>query len=118
MEGDPVDLGVALLARLEHAELSVAEAMDRIEAITTEPSLQREILRTAERAGVIEREDGVLYPKSDASVSFEADVIVREGEFDCRRCGTSIGEGHFVALDEGELGPYGSSCIRKVTGRD
>jgi len=118
VDGDPVELGVALLARLEHAELSVAEAIDRVEAITAEPTLQREILRRAEAEGVIEREDGVVVPARTTHVSFEADVIVREGEFDCRRCGAGIGEGHFIDLEAGELGPYGSSCIRKVTGRE
>jgi len=50
-EADPVELGVELLAHCEGPELSVAEVIDRLEAITTEPQLTREILETAERRG-------------------------------------------------------------------
>jgi len=118
-EPDPVELGVELLAHLEHESLSVAAAIDRIETVTTNPGLQREILDTAAMRGIIDREDGLVRPQSGGTyVSFEADVVVREGEFDCARCGASLSTGHFVQFDGGELGPFGSTCIRKVLGRE
>lgn len=117
-EDDPIELGVTLLERLEHGKLSVADAMDRIELVTTDPNLQRQILREAEARGAIERDDEVVRPAGDAFVRFESEVVVREGEFDCRRCGASISEGHFIELEDSELGAFGSSCIRKVTGRE
>ncbi|PSP84687.1 hypothetical protein BRC96_04385 [Halobacteriales archaeon QS_6_64_34] len=117
-ERDPVALGVELLAHLEAESLSVAEAIDRIETVTTNPGLQREILDTAAMRGVIDREDGLVRPTSGGTyVSFEGDVVVRDGEFDCKRCGASITTGHFVQFDSGELGPFGSTCVRKVLGR-
>jgi len=115
---DPVELGVALLARLEHAELSVADAIDRIEAITTVPALQREILETAERRGVLDRDGTVLRPQQGGFVRFERDVVQRDGEFSCQRCGADLSTGHFIRLEPGDVGPFGSSCIRKVTGRE
>ena len=115
---DRVELGVELLAHLEHEQLSVKEAIDRIETITTDPHLTREILDTAEMRGIIEREEGIVRPTGGSYVSFESDVIRREGEFTCRRCGTDISTGHFVQFEAGEHGPFGSSCIRKVTGRE
>jgi len=115
---ESVELGVELLAHLEHAELSLGDAVDRIETITSDPAITREILDTAEMRGIIEREDGIVRPQSGAYVSFESDVVQREGEFTCRRCGTSISTGHFVQFDATEHGPFGSSCIRKVTGRE
>ncbi|WP_135304371.1 DUF5830 family protein [Haloarcula amylovorans] len=116
---DPVELGVELLAHLEHEELSVADAMDRIETVTTNPGVQREILDTAAMRGVIDRENGLVRPRSRGTyVSFEADVVVREGDFSCERCGASISTGHFVQFDGGELGPFGSTCIQKVLGRE
>jgi len=117
-ERDPIELGVALLERLEHAELSVADAMDRIELVTTDPAFQRQILREAENRGAIERDDDVVRPAGDAFVRFESEVVVREGEFDCQRCGTTISEGHFIKLEDSEIGAFGSSCVRKVTGRE
>jgi len=115
---ETVELGVELLAHFEDGELSLADAVDRLETVTSDPAITREILDTAEMRGIIEREDGLLRPKSGAFVSFEADVVTRDGEFTCRRCGASITTGHFVQFDAGEHGPFGSSCIRKVTGRE
>jgi hypothetical protein len=113
-----VERGVELLAHFEDAELSVAEAIDRLETITTDPRTTREILERAESAGLVEREEGTLRPTGSTYLSFEADVITKEGEFNCRRCGASLSTGYFMNLDSGEHGPFGSSCIRKVTGRD
>jgi len=115
---ETVELGVALLAHLEDGELSLAEAVDRIETVTTDPALTREILDTAELRGVIDREEGLVRLSSGAFVRFERDVVTREGEFTCRRCGASLSTGHFIRFDAGDHGPFGSSCIRKVTGRE
>jgi hypothetical protein len=113
-----IELGVELLAHLEHDSLSVKEAVDRIETVTSDPAVTREILDTAEMRGIIDREEGIVRPTSNAFVSFEADVVTREGEFSCKRCGADISTGYFVQFEAGEHGPFGSSCIRKVTGRD
>lgn len=118
MADDLVDLGLELLASLEHEELSVAAVMDRIETVTTDPAIQREILDTAVARGIVDREDGVVAPTTHDYVSFETDVITRDGEFTCQRCGTGISTGYFIQFDAGEHGPFGSSCIRKVTGRE
>jgi len=118
MDGDPVDLGVELLASIEADEVDLAEAVDRIETITTDPAITREILDRAETRGLLDRERGVVTPRRGVFVRFDRQVEKREGEFDCRRCGAGITTGYFIALDAGELGPFGSSCIRKVTGRE
>jgi len=114
-----VELGVELLAHLEHGELSVKEALDRVELVTTTPSRQREILDAAVSRGVVDREAGTVRPATTGTyVSFESDVVVREGEFSCDRCSASISAGHFVQFDADEMGPFGSTCIRKVLGRE
>jgi hypothetical protein len=115
---DTVELGVELLAHIETPELSLSDAINRIETVTTDPHLTREILDTAEMRGIIEREDGLVRTNGSAYVAFGSDVVRREGEFTCRRCGASLSTGHFIEFDAGEHGPFGSSCIRKVTGRE
>ena len=117
-EPGPVELGVALLANFEDHDLSVAEALDRLEAVTTHPRTTRRILDTAEERGLIERDGSTIRPRGGDYVHFESEVVQKEGEFTCRRCGTGLTTGYFIDLDAGELGPYGSSCIRKVTGRE
>lgn len=118
MDEETVELGVALLERLEHEQLTVAEAVDRIETVTTNPTLTREILDRAEMRGVVEREDGIVRPQRGTYVRFESQVVQRDGEFECARCGAGLSVGHFVQLEEGEIGPFGGTCIRKVTGRE
>ncbi|MFB6108192.1 MAG: DUF5830 family protein [Haloplanus sp.] len=116
---DRVELGLALLAHLECEELSLPAVVDRIETVTTDPALTRDILDAAENRGLIEREDGrVRVRRGGTFVRFESQVVAREGDFECRRCGAGLSTGHFVRFDAGELGPFGSSCIRKVLGRD
>lgn len=113
------ELGLELLAHLEDEELSLAETIDRLEAVTTSPSLTREILDDAEKRGLVEREDGRLRTRTgETFVRFERQVVQKEGEFDCRRCGANISTGHFVQFEAGELGPFGPSCVRKVLGRE
>lgn len=115
---DRVELGLALLERLEHESLTLAEAVDRIETITSDPTVTRTILDEAELRGIVDREDGIIRPKSRQYVRYEEQVITKDGDFTCRRCGSSLSTGHFIRLEAGELGPFGSSCIRKVTGRE
>lgn len=113
-----IALGLDLLAAFEDAELTVAEAMDRLETVTTNPRTTREILERAEAEGIIERDGGTVRPKGGGYVSFESEVVQKEGEFSCRRCGASLSTGYFIQFDSAEHGPFGSSCIRKVTGRE
>lgn len=113
------ELGVELIEHLEADELPLSAVIDRLETITTSPSLTREILDTAERRGLIEREDGQIRVRRGGSfVRFEQQVVTRDGEFTCRRCGAGLSTGHFISFETGELGPFGSDCIRKVVGRD
>lgn len=115
---DRVERGLAILERLEHESLPLADAVDRLEIVTADPTVTRTILDEAELRGIIERDDGIIRPKSRQYVSFGEDVITKEGEFECQRCGSGLSTGHFLDLEAGEIGPFGSSCIRKVTGRE
>ena len=114
-----VELGVDLLAHVERESLSLSAAVDRIESVTTNPALTREILDTAELRGVIEREEGRLRTRRGGTfVRFERQVVEREGDYECRRCGAGLSTGHFVRFESGELGPFGPSCVRKILGRE
>ncbi len=113
-----IERGVALLELLEHNELSLAAVLDRIELVTTDPRLQRAIIERAAAEGIIDREENRVRPRSPTFLRFQADVRKKEGEFTCRRCGASLGTGYFIEISDGELGPFGSTCIRKITGRE
>ena len=113
------ELALDLLAHLEDDELGLPETIDRIETVTTDPALTREILDEAELRGILDREGGRIRTRRGGTfVRFESQVVARDGEFECRRCGAAVSTGHFVRFESGELGPFGSSCVRKVTGRE
>jgi hypothetical protein len=111
-----VELALDLLANLEPETLSLPSVVDRIETVTTDPTLVRRVLDEAELRGIIDREAGRIRVRRGSTIDFERSVVVREGDFDCRRCGASLSTGHFVQFETGELGPFGSSCVRKVLG--
>ena len=112
-------LGLALLEALEFEELPLSAVIDRLETVTTDPRLTREILDTAEKRGLIDREGARIRTRRGGTfVRFESQVRTREGEFTCRRCGAGLSTGHFIVFDAGELGPFGPSCVRTVLGRD
>ncbi len=114
-----IELALELLAHLEHEQLDLSAVVDRIETVTTEPTLTRTILDEAEKRGILDREDGRLRTRRGGTfVRFESQIVEREGEFECRRCGAGLSTGHFVQFEAGELGPFGSSCVRKVLGRE
>ncbi|WP_253737102.1 DUF5830 family protein [Halohasta salina] len=116
---ETIELGVDLLAHLEADDLDLAAVIDRLETVTTNPTLTREILDTADKRGVIDRENGRIRTRRGGTfVRFESQVTVREGDFECRRCGAGLSTGHFIEFESGELGPFGSSCIKKVVGRE
>lgn len=111
-----LDVGVALLAHVDDDELDLPEVMDRLETVTSNPTVQREILRVAERRGTIDRHGPYIFPSNDATLQFERDVVSKEGKFVCRRCGAGLSTGYFMQFDAGEHGPFGSTCIKKVIG--
>jgi hypothetical protein len=116
---DRVELALDLLAALEDDDLPLSAAVDRIETVTTDPTLVRTVLDEAELRGIVERDaDRLRLRRTGDFVRFERQVVERDGEFDCRRCGASLSTGHFVRFESGELGPFGSSCVRSVLGRD
>ncbi|MFB6253050.1 MAG: DUF5830 family protein [Halobacteriaceae archaeon] len=115
---DRVELGIKLLTHIEDHEMSVADVIDRLELITTDPRITRKILQEAEQRDIISRDNTTVRSQTSAHIQFNDDVIVKEGEFTCQRCGATLQTGHFINFDGQELGAFGSTCIRKVIGRD
>lgn len=122
MTEEKVRLGLALVRSLEDDEVSLPELMDRIEeTVGDAPAVTREVIDRAEEEGVLRRDDGegeARFSVDGSGVSFDDEVVTKEGEFDCARCGRSITTGYFVRFDDGDVGPYGSTCIRKTLGRE
>lgn len=119
MDDDSLERGLAVVEVLAPSEPSVADVVDALEAIVDGPDAIRTVLATAEARGLIDR-DGqrISLGRQRAPTSRRGRVIRRDGEFSCRRCGRSIGTGHFLRTGSSEIGPYGSTCIDRLMGRD
>ena len=117
MSEEDIEIAVELLGRAPGETLELADAVDLIETVTTDPHRTREILAAAEDRGYINRDEGHVTP-TGPPMAFEEAIYTREGEFTCKRCGATVTTGYFLDLDAGEWGAFGSTCIRKVTGRD
>jgi len=112
---DAVERGVALLRVIPVSKLDLPAIFDRLETITTDPRLQREIIETAEDRGVIERDGKTVALPSEEHR--RGRVATLSGDFTCKRCGAELSEAHFVDVEHVTVGPFGSKCFRTVTGR-
>lgn len=112
-------LATEFLAHVESETLSLPAVLDRIETVTTSPQLTREILDEAETRGIVQRKGGeVQFVGTQSTVNFDQQVVTHEGDYSCQRCGASLKCGYFIQFDAGDLGPFGPSCVKKVTGRE
>lgn len=120
MDEESLEEALAVLEALAPFEPSVADAVDALEEVLGGTDAIRTALERAERAGLIERAGGrIRVPTTHREpVDRGGAIVTREGDFRCVRCGRSVSTGYFLRVDGKEVGPYGSTCIRKVTGQD
>lgn len=113
------DRGLAVVAALASGEPSVADVVDALEAVVDGPDAIREVLERAEAEGLIERDAATIRRGRElAPREHRGRIVRRDGEFSCRRCGRRVTTGHFLRVGETEVGPYGSTCVGKLTGRE
>lgn len=112
-----VEQALALLESVEARSLSVREAVEIIELVTSVPELVRRVLREAEDRGIVKREGGRLVVRQGTPRRVR--LASRRCEARCLRCGRRIGRCFFLGFAGSELGPFGSECIKrlKLTGK-
>lgn len=109
-----------LLASAAEDELTVKQAVKRLESISASPRFIRTALEKAEMRGIIDRDaDRVFIQESSRGIeSLESNIVTKEGEFKCQRCDRRLTTGYFIVFEHRQHGPFGSTCIRHVTGRE
>lgn len=115
---DRVAEGLAVLRLIEADRLSMKAVVDRLEGVHDDPAAIRATIEAAVDRGLIERDGETVVRADVAAPDPDPEIVRREGSFDCRRCGRGIGEGYFIEDEVRSIGPFGSTCIRKVTGRE
>jgi predicted methyltransferase len=109
-----IEDALLLLAASACRTMSVREAVEIIELVTRNPAAIKEILKTAEEQGIIERDDKTI-TISEGAAAFPKPKITRaDCDSSCRRCGVRIKNCHYIEFDDHRLGPYGSECVNKI----
>lgn len=112
---DKLEQALQLLSMLKGKEITIKEAVAIVELVTNVPELVKETLRKAEERGLIKREKRKLILKfSEAGFKFGSKIKKVKCESSCRRCGRKITSCYFIVLQDSELGPFGSECVRKL----
>lgn len=112
-----IDAGLELIAALGSIELKTIEIRDLLYNLITKNYLTiDEILDIAQQEGLLKRtEKTYLMTPSRSNLKFEKPKIIKLDErTNCRLCGKRISTGYYVVLKSHTIGPYGSSCIRKI----
>jgi hypothetical protein len=96
-------------------EVPLKEIIDVLEGTGVPEYDTREYIEALEDEGIgesVDTEDGrVLYRMHG---DFDPDVVRRDGEYTCSKCGRGLSTGHFLKFDDAEDGPYGPECVKKV----
>lgn len=112
-----IESGLELIAALGAIELKPVEIGDLLyNLITKDYRIIDKILEVAQQEGLLKRtEKTYSITPGTSSLKFEKPKIVKRDErTNCRLCGKRISTGHYVVLQSHTIGPYGSSCIRKI----
>lgn len=115
-----LEVGLRVVERMAVYEPSVADVVDALEVVLEDESQIAPVMKHAEAAGLIDREADQITVGKTASVpkTNRGLIVTKSGEFACLRCGRALSTGYFIRADPEDIGPYGSTCIRKVTGRE
>ena len=110
-----VEQGVKLIRHIHATAIDLPEFMDRIEVLTTDPRLTREILETAKSRGIIDvnSDNTVVFQRAMRDPRLNS-ITHKEGKYTCKRCGSSLVNGYFIG-EQNEIGPFGPECVRKLT---
>jgi hypothetical protein len=107
-----VEDGIQFLVR-SNRDITLGEAIERIEIVTKNPRIVRQILDESERRSLIKREGKLIISLLSSLECEEEKIITRKGEFICCRCGSSLVKGYFIEFNSKEWGPFGPTCVRK-----
>ncbi|WP_456475137.1 DUF5830 family protein [Candidatus Pyrohabitans sp.] len=111
-----VEQALMLLTSVGAESISVKEAVEIVQLVTTVPELVRRAITTAEKRGLVKREGGRLIIRERVLGQGKRYPEVKRLECDaqCIRCGRRISTCYYLLAAESELGPLGSECIKRL----
>jgi hypothetical protein len=112
-----IQKGLDYLIAMDATELSPLDVRELLrKTVTKRFEVIDQIMSAARNEGLITDKDGMChfaYEGLDLEF-FKPRIIHSEEINNCRCCGRSMKESHYIELRSGLIGPYGSTCVRKL----
>lgn len=112
-----IQKGLDYIAAMDATELSPHEVRELLrKTVTRRFDVIDRIMSIARKEGLITDRDGMCHFNYEALdlEFYKPRIIQTEEANNCRCCGRSMKESHYIELRSGVLGPYGSTCVRKL----
>ncbi|WP_135606178.1 DUF5830 family protein [Methanococcoides sp. NM1] len=112
-----IQKGLDYIVAMDATELSPFEIRELLrKTVTKRFDVIDQIMVAARKEGIITDKDGMCHFTYEThDLDFYKPKIIHSKEINnCRCCGRSMKESHYIELKSGLLGPYGSTCIRKL----
>ena len=111
-----VEQALMLLASVGAESISVKEAVEIVQLVTTVPELVKKAITIAEERGLVKREGGRLIIRERVlglgTQSMEVKHLACDAQ--CIRCKRRISTCYYLLVAESELGPLGSECVKRL----
>lgn len=112
-----IDKGLEIIAALDVNQLQPIELRDILYyTVAKNYEVVDEILSSAIDEGIVERRDATYHLTPEASsLEFEKPRIIKqEDKSRCKLCGKSLNTSYYIEFKSDTIGPYGSTCVRKI----
>ena len=117
MNNKIIEKGLEIIAALDVDELPPIELRDILyHTVSKNYDTVDEILKLASNKGLVERRDETYFLTPEASsLEFEKPRIIKqEDKGKCKHCGRSLNTSYYIVFRSDTIGPYGSTCVRKI----
>jgi hypothetical protein len=112
-----IQKGLDYLIATDATELSPLEVRELLrKTVTRRFDVIDQIMSAARKEGIITDRDGMchfIYEAHELEY-YKPRIIHTEEINNCRCCGRSMKESNYIELRSGVIGPYGSTCVRKL----
>ncbi|WP_440951897.1 DUF5830 family protein [Methanococcoides sp. FTZ1] len=112
-----VQKGLDYIIAVNATELTPLEVRELLrKTVTRRFDVIDQIMAAARKEGLITDKDGMChfnYETLDLEY-YKPRIIHTQESSSCRCCGRSMKESHYIELRSGLIGPYGSTCVRKL----
>ncbi|MCD4806799.1 MAG: DUF5830 family protein [Methanococcoides sp.] len=112
-----IQKGLDYIATICATELSPLEIRTLLsKTVTKNYDVVHDIMEAARTEGIVEKRDGTYHfcREAHALEFYKPKIVFKKESSKCRCCGRAMNECWYIELKSGIIGPYGSTCVRKL----